>query len=301
VISKLKKSTTVKRLLISCAALCWGLTLHAQTEPNHNAKDSLEEVHDARDSLLIDETENEEGKYKVLHAEPLYIDLIRDLGARKGEAEWNVGFGLFDNYTFDTYEALVEYEFAPMDRLGVEFEIPFLLYAPQGFSDTIKTPDSQMESIKTAAQWTFWVSKEYQTSMALGYINELEMAPFNQTQNGVFIGNVYNPFLIAAKRFGLRNHGLIYTGPQFHQDFVTGEWHNSYELNVNYHYMVTGGRSFLGLETNMNFYEDDYDIVLRPQMRLESSEQFLVGLVTGIPLSREEERLSFFVRLIYEP
>ncbi len=101
---------------------------------------------------MIDETENEEGKYKVLHAEPLYIDLIRDLGARKGEAEWNVGFGMFDNYTFDTYEALVEYEFAPMDRLGVEFEIPFLLYAPQGFSDTIKTPDSQMESIRTAVQ-----------------------------------------------------------------------------------------------------------------------------------------------------
>jgi hypothetical protein len=25
---------------------------------------------------------------KVLHAELLYIDLIRDLGARKGEKEW---------------------------------------------------------------------------------------------------------------------------------------------------------------------------------------------------------------------
>ena len=31
---------------------------------------------------------------KVDHAEPLYIDLMRDLGARKGEAEINVGFGL---------------------------------------------------------------------------------------------------------------------------------------------------------------------------------------------------------------
>jgi hypothetical protein len=31
-------------------------------------------------------------KPKILHAEPLYIDLIRGLGARKGEREWNVGW-----------------------------------------------------------------------------------------------------------------------------------------------------------------------------------------------------------------
>ena len=28
---------------------------------------------------------------KVSHAEPLYLDLVRDLGARKGEKELNVG------------------------------------------------------------------------------------------------------------------------------------------------------------------------------------------------------------------
>ena len=33
---------------------------------------------------------------KIEHAEPLFIDLIRDLGARKGEREWNVGMGMFD-------------------------------------------------------------------------------------------------------------------------------------------------------------------------------------------------------------
>lgn len=47
---------------------------------------------------------------KVLHAEPLYIDLIRDLGARKGEKEWNVGMGLTDNGDFDEYSALVEFD-----------------------------------------------------------------------------------------------------------------------------------------------------------------------------------------------
>jgi hypothetical protein len=44
---------------------------------------------------------------KALHAEPLYIDLIRGLGARKGEREWNVGL------TYDSYELLAEYKCPP--------------------------------------------------------------------------------------------------------------------------------------------------------------------------------------------
>lgn len=52
--------------------------------------DSLEQIQDRLDSLYIAETEEVKGPEKVLHAEPLFIDLIRDLGARKGEREWNV-------------------------------------------------------------------------------------------------------------------------------------------------------------------------------------------------------------------
>ncbi len=39
------------------------------------------------DSLYFYEVESKFHPKKVLHAEPLYIDLIRDLGARKGEKE----------------------------------------------------------------------------------------------------------------------------------------------------------------------------------------------------------------------
>ena len=70
-----------------------------------------------QDSVYIDEIEKQ-APVKILHAEPLYIDLIRDLGARKGEKEWNVGFGITDRSVYDEYEALVEYEWAPLDRLG---------------------------------------------------------------------------------------------------------------------------------------------------------------------------------------
>ena len=82
--------------------------------------DSLKEEKQRIDSLFIKEVQDKRKPDKVLHAEPLFIDLIRDLGARKGEKEWNVGLGLTDNLKFDAYEALIEYEWAPIDRLGFE-------------------------------------------------------------------------------------------------------------------------------------------------------------------------------------
>lgn len=90
----------------------------------------------------------------MLHAEPLYIDLIRDLGARKGEKEWNIGLGLTDNNTFDEYTALVEYEWAPINRLGLEVELPFSFYYPSESKST--APGSKLNSIKLAAQYSFF-------------------------------------------------------------------------------------------------------------------------------------------------
>lgn len=45
---------------------------------------------------------------KVSHVEPLYMDLVRDLGARKGEKEWNVGLSLEDKNRYHTLGGLVE-------------------------------------------------------------------------------------------------------------------------------------------------------------------------------------------------
>lgn len=240
--------------------------------------------------------------YKVLHAEPLYIDLIRDLGAHKGEKEWNVGFGMTDKLQFDQYEALVEYEWAPANRLGLEIEVPVILYmrSPNGLNSD--KPSDRIESIKTAAQWTFLVSEKLQTSLALGYINELEFTDLNKiSHRDVFQGNVFNPFLIAAKRFG-DWHTLIYTGPQVHLDFKTRQWKMDYEINSNIHYMIPGTRNFLGIEFNKRIVDDGgFEMVIRPQMRVVIHEALMIGIVQGIPVSKDRERLSSFLRLIYEP
>ncbi|MDW8466779.1 MAG: HAEPLYID family protein [Chloroherpetonaceae bacterium] len=253
-----------------------------------------------RDTLYIYEVEDKKEGEKVLHAEPLFIDLIRDLGARQGEAEWNIGFGLTDRLDYDKYLMLIEYEFAPFYHLGMEFEIPVTLYSARA---DIVAPSNRIESLKAAMQWSFFVSEEISTSMALGYINELELSDLDIIHRGpIFKSNLYNPFFIAAKRWGNNFHTMVYAGIRIEQPFfkavpvsVEYEWH------TNIHYMIRGTRNFIGLEINKYFDGERFNAVFRPQMRLGIADNVLIGIVVGLPLVRSSERLSIFFRLIYEP
>jgi hypothetical protein len=265
--------------------------------------DSTEIINDIKDSIYIAETENVKGKDKVLHAEPLYIDLIRDLGARKGEKEWNVGFGMTDRSTFDNYSGLIEYEFAPINRLGFEIELPFSFYYPTDTNvSRAEIPQSRLNSLKLATQYSFYVSEKHSTSFAIGYINEFELTSFNKYGKEKLVkANVYNPFFVAAKRWGDNFHTLIYTGPFIEHYFRENKCTTTLQVNSNFHYMITGTRNFIGIEFNKEFRKSDFDMIVRPQMRLGIAENLLIGIVTGIPINRESQRFSSFIRLIYEP
>jgi len=251
------------------------------------------------DSLYIEEVESKKGRPKVLHAEPLYVDLIRDLGARKGEREWNVGLGLTDKRKYDEYLALVEYEWAPIDRLGLEVELPFTFYYRN--EEGADVPQSRLNSLKLAAQWSFFVSEKHKTTLALGYLHEFEIIPFQRYgKESLYEGNVYNPFFVAAKRWGQNYHTLIYAGPEFIQSFTHPSYTNL-QINTNFHYMIPGTRNFIGVEFNKDISRGDFDMIIRPQMRLEIRDDLMIGIVTGIPFKRENERFSSFIRIIYEP
>ena len=161
----------IKKSLMPIVALASASFLTAQTTDAE------------KDSLYISHIEDHSEPDKVLHAEPLYIDLIRDLGARKGEKEWNLGLGLTDNLEFDSYGALIEYEWAPVDRLGLEVELPFTFYSPINGTERDAIPSHRLNSIKMAAQWSFFVSEPMATSMALGYIHEFEFSDFRSFGN----------------------------------------------------------------------------------------------------------------------
>lgn len=250
------------------------------------------------------EDENTEKPLKIEHAEPLFIDLIRDLGARKGEREWNIGLGMFDNLDYDKYEALIEYEWAAKDRLGLEIEVPVSIYTSNGLDRANgQRPSNRVESIKTAFQWTFLVSEKMNTSMAIGGINEFVFTPLDSiSTSSIFEGDVVNPFLIAATNWRNGFHSLIYTGPKWFIPFNNElESEFEYEINTNFHYMIPSTRNFIGVEFNKIVSENDFAMVIRPQMRVSISDNLLVGIVGGIPINRERERLSSFIRLIYEP
>ncbi len=260
-----------------------------------------QDINQTKDSLYIAASERET-PHKVLHAEPLYIDLIRDLGAHKGEQEWNFGLGITDNLKYDSYQALIEYEFAPINRLGLEVELPFTFYSANNITDSIQKPSHRVESIKTAIQWTFFVSPSYNTSMAFGYINELEFANLNGINKGpVFTGNIFNPFIVIAKRHGNNFHTLLYTGPRIEKAFKDRRTHITYDANLNFHYMITGTRNFVGIELNSEWNDKGFDMTVRPQLRVEITRQLLIGIVGGIPISKANQRLSTFARVIWEP
>lgn len=222
----------------------------------------------------------------MLHAEPLFIDLIRDLGARKGEKEWNFGMGLTDFKFYDEYEFFAEYEFAVLDRLGIEFEVPVLFYRGQNEQTR---PANTIESIKVAGQWTFLVEQEKSVSLALGYINEILFHSFSTIgEKGLVEGNLFNPFFVGAKRWGDHIHSLIYTGPRFEYHYSPSNWSFEYEMHLNFHYMVPGTGNFVGMEINQSFNSDFYNITLRPQARVDINENLLIGIVSGIPLNNRE-------------
>lgn len=265
-------------------------------------KNVCAQIEDAtKDSLYIQEVEGPKGNKKVLHAEPLYIDLIRDLGAEKGEKEWNLGVGLTDNLKFDSYEALIEYEWAPINHLGLEIELPFTFYTPVNGTHKDSVPSNRLNALKAAIQWSFFVNERISTSMALGYINEFELSDFRNFGSPFIKGNVYNPFLVVAKRWGNNFHSLLYTGPQIEQNYQTRKFHSTFDINTSFHYMISGTRNFIGLEFNKTIDQKDFDMTIRPQMRLGIADNLLLGIVVGVPIERENERFSAFLRVIWEP
>jgi hypothetical protein len=261
------------------------------------------EIKNRLDSLYIEEIQqaSPNQKAKVLHAEPLFIDLIRDLGARKGEKEWNLGMELSDKKDIRAHHGLIEYEWAPINRLGLEVELPFSYYTTQNPEQKDSLPSSKLESLKLAAQHSFFVSEKMKTSLALGYIHQLTLVDFDRftTKEGM-TGHIFNPFFVAAKRWGQNFHTLIYTGPRvvwpFGQSVQT-----VYDINTNIHYMLDGTRNFIGVELNKQFDNNDFRMVLRPQIRVALADNLMIGIVKGIPLGPSKEGISAFTRLIYEP
>jgi hypothetical protein len=186
--------------------------------------------------------------------------------------------------------------------LGLEVELPVSFHRNDPTNNSYPIPSDRINGLKLAAQYSFFVNEKYKTSMALGYIHEFALQDFYQNINGKYYnGNIYNPFFVAAKRFYNNYHMLLYTGPKFIRELEHNHATFEYAINLSFHYMITGTRNFIGVEWNTLYSDDVYYVVARPQMRVELNKQFMVGVVSSIPLNYGTERFGTFIRLIYEP
>lgn len=269
----------MKKIINTLLILLAGITAFAQTDSIQNRK-----------------------PLKIRHAEPLYMDLIRDLGARKGEKEWNVGYGLEGHKKYAASHAFVEYEFSPVNRLGLEVEVPFEFYTGRSGEQAGDVPRNRLEGLKLASQYTFLVSQRHQMSMAAGYMHEFRTHSFYSIDHGrgMLKGSTVSPFFIVAKKWGQRFHSLLYTGPEWEFTPAESRRQTFYQVNASMHYVLPSG-NFVGLEVNDEFSSEGHSPVFRPQMKLVLDQRLALGLLTGIPARAREGGLSFMARLVFEP
>lgn len=239
---------------------------------------------------------------KVDHAEPIYIDLMRDLGARKGEAEVNVGLGRNNNRNYNEYYGFVEYEWAVANRLGMEVEVPFSFNQPSTRADqTLSLPGNKVEGIKLATQYTFLVNENKKLSMAVAYVHEFELNTFKQLKNhgSVFTGMRMNPVFIAAKNFNNFNT-LLYTGPVFNQHYSGHKMETGGTINASLMYVIPNTKNFVGIENNIDITKDSFQYYLRPQVKVAIKHNLMIGLVAGIPISNQKSGGDIMTRVIWE-
>lgn len=223
---------------------------------------------------------------KVHHAEPLFNDLVRDLGARKGEKEINLGVDIRKRSHTDQYGYLVEYEFAPIHRLGLEIETDFTYIKSKGMRS-----NNQLERLRLSSQYSFYVSKEQSMTLAVGYS---QMVDFKNK------GMIFDPFFVAAKTWDTNLHTMIYSGPE-----VTVKWNGSgtvlgWQINTAIIYTIPHTRHFIGLEVNQEVSGKQFETIVRPQIKVSLGEKIAAGIAVGLPASRRENVSSVFLRLIYE-
>lgn len=236
---------------------------------------------------------------KVSHAEPLYLDLVRDLGARKGEKEFNIGADFRDFRTYREHAFFAEYEFAPVNRLGVEVEADFSFFDA---SANHPSPSNKLEALRLATQYSFFVWEEKKLTLAIGYTQIFEFTDFGNYGSGKLItGAEYNPFFIAAKRWGDHVHTLLFTYPLLEHDFSDGSLDFSWQINTSLLYNVPGSRHYVGLEVNQEITDGSVETTVHPQIKIKLDNHSALGLVTGCPVDRKGEGFSSFIRFIYEP
>jgi hypothetical protein len=270
-----------------------------------------------RDSLHVLRLEHTWEGDKLFHAEPLFMDLVRDLGARRGERELGLAWGQSVSSRYVAHLMFLEYEWAPADNWGLEVELPMHLhYTPRDMQATAPDPHASTTSsnrshtelaARAGVQHTLRIWRTHHLSVGMGYYHQSTLAslgewahqPMVQRTQGLLYG-------VMAKRWGYRWHLTAQAGPRWqatHSAHAVPADAWLAEIHTSVQFLLPGTPNFAGLEVNSGWGANQQWLTLRPQLRLSLAHHFLVGLALGIPIvsEPEHEHLSGFVRLMWEP
>lgn len=259
--------------------------------------------------------ENSIEEKEVNHYVPLYLDIPTELNVRKGYKDVSLAGGFANFRDFRRFRTLVEYGFAPVDKLGVEIEMPFVFIQRKSVDMMAGSPraaipeeggaEESVTALRVGVNYSFLTLPRARTTFSAGYFNEIETSPFARFGKPLLASNLSNPFVVAAKIWGERFHTMIYTGPALKRVFERHETKTQYLFNTIISYRIGRGdaESFIGLESNQVFASQEKgQMILRPQVLLPLNKLWKLGIVTSVPIATSNHlKGHFFFRLIYLP
>lgn len=243
---------------------------------------------------------------KIKHADPVVEDLTTELGVDKGMKELNVNFG-YRNLEGLHHSLLsqLEFEFSPINNLGFEILLPYTTYLTNPVLDDPR-PDNKLEFLQWTGQYTIYQSFERQVSLAIGFENSFESQdPYvspRENKSGFSIENIqYQPFLILAKNWNEQYFLLFKGGTEIDQDLEDGSSGFEHLLTTAFHYSISNEKdNYVGIELNKSLEEGDFEMFIRPQLKIEITDKLNIGTTIGIPAWEPETNWTAFMRVAYE-
>lgn len=214
--------------------------------------------------------------------EPMIFDLVRELGARKGELEINVlaEFPL-NNASSRHIEWAPEIEYAIWDNFAVEFELPI--------------EDDTLEALKAALQYTFGKSKSG------NFIHGTQfMVEKIRSTDKWDLSLLYIP----AYRFDATWSVLAMIGIRQQVGSDSQNKTTTFLLNATV-FAEISERTTLGLEFNNsdpgNFdEEEELELLAMPQVHLEFSEHWSLQTGIGCEFGASKVNVTGAIRMIAE-
>jgi hypothetical protein len=228
----------------------------------------------------------------LLVPEPLLFDMVRPLGARKGELEFNTlavfpwssrrhngeTGGISPSATEDRggIEWAPEVEFAPIDNFAIEFEYPF--------------EHATLESYKVGLQYTIGTAFNHQYIHGFQVLVEptTDWRDWNTTL--LYIGGM---------RFSETWSGLFMIGGRV--DLEGPNSGESFEnlLNLAIFKDISHSMS-IGLESNYSSHTScSKEIVLVPQVQYEVTDHFQMQAGLGFGFAEQASEQAFILRVIW--